>query len=70
MSRALFEEFISKQYNGSRTLAAVALGIDQSMVSRLCSGYRAVSPRIAQRIEALSHGQYKKEQFIWPEVEE
>lgn len=66
MSTKLFNEFIDRQYGGSRAAAAAGLGLDDSMVSRLCSGARNVSPAVALRIEQVSEGRYAKEAFIWP----
>lgn len=66
MSTELFKEFIDTQYDGNQTAAAAALGLDGSMVSRICSGARNVSPAVALRIEQVSGGRYAKEAFIWP----
>ena len=67
MSANLFNEFVSVVFEGVQSRAADALGIDKSTVSRLCSGGRNVTPEIAQRIEELSDGRYRKEAFIWPD---
>jgi DNA-binding transcriptional regulator YdaS (Cro superfamily) len=63
----LFSQFIDTCYGGNRSAAAAALDIDPSMVSRICSGKRKVSPALAERIEQITSGRYTKEAFIWPE---
>ncbi len=67
-STTLFNEFVDSLYGGSRVEAARALELDKSMVVRLCSGDRNVTPAVAQRIEKLSEGRFRKEAFIWPET--
>ena len=52
---------------GSQRRAADALGISESSVSRLVSGKLSVSPEIAERVEAVSHGLFRKERVLWPE---
>ena len=68
MSSALFSQFVDDLYGGSRARAAEALGLDASMVTRLCNGERAVSPAVALRIEQVSEGRFAKEAFIWPDA--
>lgn len=52
---------------GSQRRAADALGISESNVSRLVSGKLNVSPEIAERVEQVSHGLFRKERVLWPE---
>lgn len=62
----IFDEFVSVTFDGNRTKAAAALGIDKSLVSRLCSGERGITPAIALKVEELSDGRFRKESLIWP----
>jgi len=57
------------QWIGSQRRAADALGISESNVSRLVSGKLNVSPEIAERVEVVSHGLFRKERVLWPESE-
>jgi DNA-binding transcriptional regulator YdaS (Cro superfamily) len=52
---------------GSRQLAARALGISESSVSRIANGKQGVSKELAERCEALSCGKFRKELVLWPE---
>jgi plasmid maintenance system antidote protein VapI len=65
--QALFEEFVSVLFEGSRARAARALEIDASLVTRICQGDRTITPDVALKIEQVSSGRYRKEGFIWPE---
>lgn len=65
---SLFTEFIDTCFDGSQASAAKALGVSRSMVSRIASGDRGISPELALRIERVSQGRYLKERFIWPEA--
>lgn len=69
MATDLFNEFVSVCFDGVQTKAAEALGVDRSMVSRICAGDRGVSPELARRIEEVSDGRFRKERFIWPDAE-
>jgi len=64
----LFAEFVDVVFAGVQARAAAALQVDKSFVSRL---YRAkaptVSPALAQRIELVSGGRYRRERFLWPD---
>jgi plasmid maintenance system antidote protein VapI len=64
---SLFTEFIDTCFDGSQ---AKALGVSRSMVSRIASGDRGISPELALRIERVSQGRYLKERFIWPEAQD
>lgn len=68
MVKDIFAEFVSVCFDNSQIEAARALGVDRSMVSRVLSGDRGVSPELARRIEEVSGGKFAKERFIWPEV--
>lgn len=52
---------------GSQQRAAEALGVSASNVSRMVSGKLSVSPEIAERVEQVSHGLFRKERVLWPE---
>jgi len=67
MSAELFREFVDTVFEGIQAKAAEALDISRSMVSRICSGTRVITPAIAGRAELLSGGRYSKEGFIWPQ---
>ena len=54
----------------SQRRAADALGISESTVSRLASGKMRITPEIAERIETVSHGLFRKERVLWPEPAE
>jgi len=64
----LFQIYIDTIFNGNQTLAAQALGVTRSMVSRIARGQRNVSPALAKRAEEVSEGKFRKEMFIWPEL--
>jgi len=64
----LFQIYIDTIFNGNQTLAAQALGVTRSMVSRIARGQRNVSPTLAKRAEEVSGGRFRKEIFIWPEL--
>lgn len=68
MSKTLFTEFIGVVYDGNQAKAAAALCVDRSLVTRICAGDRGITPAMAEKIETLSEGRYRKERFIWPEV--
>lgn len=69
MTSILFSDFVSQIFEGNQSRAADALGLTRSMVSRICTGSRGVTPDIALRIENASGGRFTKEQFVWPEAE-
>lgn len=64
----LFRDFIEQTFDGNQAKAATELGVSTSLVSRILSGDRNVTPAIAARIEELSDGRFSKEKFIWPEA--
>lgn len=66
MSKDLFIDFVGVCYEGNQAKAALALGVDRSLINRICAGERGVSPALAARVELLSAGLFKKERFIWP----
>jgi len=68
MTSILFTDFVTQIFDGNQSKAAEALGMDRSMVSRICNGDRGVSPGVALRIESVSGGRFNKEQFIWPDA--
>ena len=66
-TKTLFAEFVDTAFAGSQVRAAHALSCTRSMVSRLYRGERAVSPSMAERIESVTNGAFRREAFIWPE---
>lgn len=67
MAAQLFRDFIDVCFDGVQARAAAELDVDPSLVSRLCTGERTVTPAIAQRIEEISGGRFRKEALIWPD---
>lgn len=65
----LFREFVSVCFEGNGSAAAEALGLDRSMVSRICSGERSITPAVAAKVEAVSGGRFRKETLVWPDSE-
>ena len=66
MSKDLFTQFVSVCFGGNQARAAGELGVDRSLVTRICAGNRGITPALAEKIEALSDGRFKKEAFILP----
>lgn len=65
----LFREFVDVVFDGIQTRAAEALKVDKSLVSRLYRGERvSVSPELANRIQEVSGGRYRREAFLWPDA--
>lgn len=52
----------------SQRRAAEALGVSEATISRLVKGKQAVTPEIAERVEEVSRGLFKKERVLWPDV--
>lgn len=46
--------------------AAQMLGVSEATVSRLVRGDIRVSPEIAERVEEVSGGLFRKERVLWP----
>lgn len=46
---------------------AKKLGIDPSYLRRLKHGKHNWTPRMAERVEALTGGHVRKEELVWPE---
>lgn len=70
MSAALFIEFVEVVFNGNRSEAARALGVDKSTVTKICKEDRGITPEMAKRCEELSSGRYARARFIWPEQDD
>jgi len=64
---SLFTQFIDTCFGGSQARAAEALGCSRSLVNRIVSGRRGVTPDMARRVELLSGGRFAKEAFVWPD---
>jgi len=54
----------------SQRRAADALGISESTCSRMANGKMPITPEIAERVEDVSHGLFKKERVLWPTSDE
>ena len=65
-TNAEFEKFVDKEHGGSRSAAAAALGCDRIHVWRMIRGDRSVTPDMADRIEKLTKGRFKREKLVWP----
>lgn len=59
-----FEDFCN--WMGSQRRAADALGISEFKVSRIVNGRAPLTPAIAEKVEQVSHGLFKKERVLWP----
>jgi DNA-binding transcriptional regulator YdaS (Cro superfamily) len=46
---------------------ADALGISEASVSRMRSGAQPITPDVAEKCEAISHGLFRKEKILWPD---
>lgn len=46
---------------------AEVLGVSEATVSRMKSGSQAITPEIAEKCEAVSHGVFRKEKILWPD---
>jgi DNA-binding transcriptional regulator YdaS (Cro superfamily) len=66
MCKDLFLEFLAVSFEGNQSRAATALDCDRSLVNRILSGERGITPAMAEKIELLSEGRFRKEAFIWP----
>jgi len=51
---------------GSQKRAAVALDVSEATISRLVSGEYRVPVELAEKIEQVSHGLFRKERVVWP----
>lgn len=65
---SLFAQFIDTCFDGSQARAAEALGCSRSLVNRIVSGRRGITPDMARRIDVLSDGRFAKEAFVWPDA--
>lgn len=59
-----FEDFCN--WMGSQRRAAEALGISEFKVSRIVNDRAPVTPAIAEKVEEVSRGLFKKERVLWP----
>lgn len=46
---------------------AEALGISEASVSRMKAGTQPITPEVAEKCEAVSHGLFRKEKILWPD---
>jgi plasmid maintenance system antidote protein VapI len=56
------------EWMGSQKRAAKALDLSESTVSRIKNGKAEITPTLAERVEAVSHGRFRKEALIWPDA--
>lgn len=49
---------------------AEALGVSEATVSRMKSGSQAITPEVAEKCEAISHGAFRKEKILWPDPQD
>lgn len=65
----VFQRFVTESAHGKPADAAKALRITRSHVSRLLHGTRRITPELAERMEIVSHGLFRKEKILWPDQE-
>lgn len=63
-----FLDFVS--WAGSQRAAADLLGLHESTISLIANGKRGITRELAERIEEVSEGKYRKEAVMWPELNE
>lgn len=63
---AEFERFVEQEFAGNRTAAAAALDCTRIHVWRMIRGDRSVTPDMAEQIEKLTKGRFKRERLVWP----
>ena len=51
---------------GTQRKAAEILSVSESTISRLVKGEIEVSKELAEKIEVVSHGVFRKERVMWP----
>ena len=59
-----FQDFVN--WAGGTRRAALQLGTSAARVSRIKNNRQPVTPAIAEKIEQVSHGLFKKERVLWP----
>lgn len=60
-----FQDFIS--WAGGTRKAAERLDMSASKVSRVANGIQPMTASIAEAVERVSDGVFRKEQVMWPE---
>lgn len=55
------------EWIGSQRRAAAALGVSESTISRVVSGAVRLPPEMAEKVEEVSHGLFRKERVMWPQ---
>ena len=63
-----FKRFV--ETSGGQKNAASLLEVSFAAVQSYCLGRRRVPTALALKIETLTNGQFKKERFIWPHLED
>lgn len=61
----IIHDFVA--WAGSQSRAARMLQMSRQNMHRIIHGQQSVTPEIAERIEAVSHGLFKKERVLWPD---
>lgn len=59
------QDFVS--WAGGTRKAARQLGISAPRMSRIKTGKQPVTPEIAQRVESVTQGLFRKERILWPQ---
>lgn len=59
-----FQDFVV--WAGGTRRAARQLDTSAARVSRIKTGKQPVTPALAEKIEQVSHGLFKKERVLWP----
>jgi succinate dehydrogenase/fumarate reductase cytochrome b subunit len=66
-SKEVFQLFVDNC--GSRKVAAELLCCSYVLVCHIANGVRPVSKEIAEKVEALSEGRFKKEHVLWGDAD-
>lgn len=62
----VFERFVAAEFGGNRSAAGDALGCNRIHVWRMINGHRKVTPDMAQAIETMTKGRFKRDELVWP----
>ena len=54
------------KWAGSQRKAAELLGVSEATISRMATGKQPISPSIAERVERITDGLFRRERVLWP----
>lgn len=66
IANAELQRFVDSEHAGNQTHAADALEINRTHLWRMLTGKRRVTPDMADRIETITKGRFKRDQLVWP----